>query len=333
MKRALQTAALAVASLVVFWGLVEGGLRLAGLRPERNVNPFFDWSKQGDFWRFQPGTTWTTRVGGHPVHVNGFGVRDRPYDELEPDSYRILVLGDSVTFGHGVAFEDTFVSRLDALLEGRTPPIEVLNGGIPGWATRQQRIYYEQHAAPLKPDVVLVGFVLNDIQEMHRGLIALGPQREALLFRSVTWLARNSAAFATAKRAYESVRAPEMREIGDVRNVAARPDSPEVRRAMELTLGELKQLVELTRRRGARFGLIVFPFDFQFRERDLDTPQRRLERFAREMDVPFLDTLPLLRPHGLRTVLLDHDHLTPEGHRIVAEALAEWLEREELIPP
>lgn len=332
MTNILRNLALAVVSLVVFWAVVEGGLRVAGIRPERTVNPYFDWGKRGEFWRFRPGARWKTSVGDHPVSINSHGLRDREVGPPEPGTFRILVLGDSVTFGHGVAIDDTYVRQLEKRLAGREPRIEILNAGIPGWSTHQQRIFYRDHTADLAPDLVLVGFVLNDVTEIHSGLLRIDPERQAALFRTLGWLARHSATVAAVKRAYETLRDPEQRQIRAVGELATRPESPEVQRAMGLATGELRALAALARARGHAFGLVVFPFRFQFLVEDLDAPQRRLRRFAEEEGVPFLDTFPVLREYPVDDVLQDHDHLTPLGHAVVAEALLDWLERESLLP-
>ncbi len=332
MKGLLRNVALAIASLLIFWMLVEAGLRLVGFQPDQKVNPHFDWGKRGEFWRFRPGAQWKTSVGDHQVSINAYGLRDRELEDAEPGTFRILVLGDSVTFGHGVAIDDAFVRRLEVALAGRQRRIEVLNAGIPGWSTRQQRIFYEDHSAGLRPDLVLVGFVLNDVTEIHRGVIRIDPQREAIVFEIVGTLARKSATVAAFKRGYETLRNPAERQIRAIQDLATRENDPEVRRAMDLAVAELRALLEVAHSRGDAFGLVVFPFRFQFSQEGLDAPQRRLRQFAAAAEIPFLDTLPLLKKYPVEEVLLDHDHFTPLGHRVVAEALRDWLDRESLIP-
>ncbi len=63
-----------------------------------------------------------------------------------------------------------------------------------------------------------------------------------------------------------------------------------------------------------------------------DAPQRRLERFAAEQDIPMLDLLPLFQRYRPKDVLLDHDHPTVFGHSLVAGSVANWLARESLLP-
>jgi lysophospholipase L1-like esterase len=329
--------ALGAASLVVFFALAEGGARLLGARPEPGLNPLFSWTgERGDVWRFEPGARWTTRVGGHPVVANAQGFRDRDFAPKPPGVFRILVLGDSVTFGHGQPLDSIFTRRLESRLADRSPRIEVLNAGIPGWSTHQQRRFYESDGAALDPDLVLVAFVLNDVTEIQRGRIELRLETGMALVRAINWLAERSAAVAAVKRTYAAVFAPQDREVRSVAELVLREDAPEVEHAMQLAQAELERLHRLAAARGDVLGLVLFPFRFQFAasgERELDAPQRRLRGFAEERGLPVLDTLPALRQHAVDDVLMDADHLTALGHRVSAEAIADWLEREALLPP
>ncbi len=325
--------ALALVSLAVFAALAEGGARLAGLRPERGLNPLFSWTgSQGDLWRFDPGSRWKTRVGGHPVAINRQGFRDRDFGPRTPGVFRILVLGDSVTFGHGQPEAAGFVRRLEEGLRRDGQRVEVLNGGIPGWSTYQQRRFYESEGDALAPDLVLVAFVLNDVTEIQRGLIELDLERGLRLVRWLNWLAERSAAVAGLKRAYAAAFAPNERQVDHVLQLARRSDAPEVRRAMQQTQAELARLIETSRARGAALGLVLLPFRFQLVDASLDAPQRRLAAFAREAGIAVLDTRPALAAHDPDAVLMDADHLTPLGHRIVAEEITAWLRREGLLP-
>jgi len=75
------------------------------------------------------------QAAGVTYIVNEDGFRDHPYARPKPSgTFRIVVLGDSVTFGFGVALEATFVKQLEALLvRAATMPIEVLSLGVSGY--------------------------------------------------------------------------------------------------------------------------------------------------------------------------------------------------------
>jgi lysophospholipase L1-like esterase len=76
---------------------------------------------------------------------------------------RILVVGDSVTFGHGVGDLETFSAQLEGRLEG----VAVLNGGVPTWNLVQEIAWIESEARALEPDMILLGFCENDFMPAH----------------------------------------------------------------------------------------------------------------------------------------------------------------------
>lgn len=104
---------------------------------------------------------------GVPVHINSLGFRDtRQYSlDKNPGTFRILVLGDSVTFGHGALEETTYPYLLEQRLRQWRPDVDwqVWNLGVPGYNTRQELAYLKRVGPRYKPDLVIVGFYLNDL--------------------------------------------------------------------------------------------------------------------------------------------------------------------------
>ena len=103
---------------------------------------------------------------GVPAHTNSLGFRDtREYQLAKaPDTFRVLVLGDSVTFGHGALNETSYPYLLEQRLREWRPAVkwEVWNLGIPGYNTAQELAYLNQIGDRYAPDLVIVGFFLND---------------------------------------------------------------------------------------------------------------------------------------------------------------------------
>jgi hypothetical protein len=106
---------------------------------------------------------------GVPVHINALGFRDtREYSLDKPaNTFRILVLGDSVTFGHGALDDTTYPYLLEQRLKAWRPDInwQVWNLGVPGYNTRQELAYLERVGPRYRPDLVVVGFFLNDLAD------------------------------------------------------------------------------------------------------------------------------------------------------------------------
>ena len=101
---------------------------------------------------------------GYKLRYNSLGFRDRDY--LIPKSvnkYRIVVLGDSFTWGLGVDENDTIPKLLESDLQEFSSNIEVINCGIEGTNTVQQLNIFKQRAIKYDPDLVLLIYYLNDI--------------------------------------------------------------------------------------------------------------------------------------------------------------------------
>jgi lysophospholipase L1-like esterase len=111
--------------------------------------------------------------------TNSFGLRDvgpsEAFDALkDPSNLRVLFLGDSVTLGWGVPHKDTWIN----VLEGRAKAkdgrgVELLNAGHLQYNTIQESDWLEAHGPELRPDVVVVTFVVNDLDDaygMYQGL-------------------------------------------------------------------------------------------------------------------------------------------------------------------
>lgn len=110
-------------------------------------------------WNHQKKYTYT--VGDHKVTINGKGTRGEEVSYEKKDGIiRVLMLGDSITFGYGVADEQTF----SYLLDEKSEKIEVINAGVQGYGTDQELIYLKNEGLKYQPDVIVLNFTLsNDI--------------------------------------------------------------------------------------------------------------------------------------------------------------------------
>lgn len=103
---------------------------------------------------------------GAPVSINALGLRDRDVGEKTPGEFRILVMGDSVPFGIGVRYEDSYPHQLEVLLNEQLPGrnFRTLNLGVPSYNTEQELIQLKSLGLSLNPDAVTLLFSNNDIE-------------------------------------------------------------------------------------------------------------------------------------------------------------------------
>jgi len=191
---------LVAAALFVSLGVAEVGFRLAGYSAIYDV-----YSRPSLLWRYDPLLGWSHEPGARstyigprpfpvefrsPVEINSLGLRGPEVDSRVPGEYRILFLGDSVTVGLEVAYQDTFAALLEKRLGRRLDrPVRVINAAVRGYGTDQLYLYYKERGRLLEPDVVVLVHSGNDptdnmtLHKMRRpfGKPALAPQPDGNL--------------------------------------------------------------------------------------------------------------------------------------------------------
>ncbi len=111
------------------------------------------------------------RTFGLKYKTNGMGFRERNFEFNKPDkTFRILVFGDSVTFGTAIANEHRYTHILEKMLEQhlkkshqkKFSKVEVLNFGVPGYSTDQENELARVILKAVECDLVIVGLFHND---------------------------------------------------------------------------------------------------------------------------------------------------------------------------
>jgi lysophospholipase L1-like esterase len=302
-------------------------------------------------WRLRPSAR--DQWDGMPVEVNAKGLRGPELDYARrPGAARILYLGDSVTVGYGLPSHAHSYPYLTAerLQRMRGRPIETVNGAVNGYSTWQEVGWLEREGIRYQPDLIVLGFVLNDVAgelEAARGGHRPGSKQLLLSVSSrIDWIANHSALVALARQGALAMRfgrdvrgGAEREELFGVRILVEDPERADVQEAWAATQGDLDRLATLCRRQHIRLCLVVFPYTFQVGvARGADDPQRRLLEFGRRLGMPALDLLPVLRARAkvdgvaAADYFLDDDHPSLLGSLVVADRLADFIADERLLP-
>lgn len=136
-------------------------------------------------------------LGSYTLRTNSLGFRGPEIArEKPPGTFRIVVLGDSVSYGTGVDEEVTFLRRWETSLEQRHPgrAFEVVNTGHPMYDTVQELALLRDEALALQPDLVLLVYVVNDVEPtrdvVEQALLGMPPREgEALADPGDFWTA------------------------------------------------------------------------------------------------------------------------------------------------
>lgn len=179
---------IATLSVVVFFTLLEIGLRAGGFFYPPTDEPITIWNRIEDrdlrlgtgLHRTELRTLWGPRPGAEippqwsaDERVNAAGWRGPELPtEKTPGVLRIATLGDSSTFGYGVAYADTYSAQLQELLEAQVVACEVLDAGVVGYTVRQGLERYKRLVRPYKPDIVIAAFgAVNDHHQAQGGIV------------------------------------------------------------------------------------------------------------------------------------------------------------------
>ncbi|MBN1355725.1 SGNH/GDSL hydrolase family protein [bacterium] len=106
--------------------------------------------------------TWYQMV---PFSTNSRGMADDEYSVSKPPgTYRVAVLGDSVSMAYGVPHKDNYHSLLEQRLNSPDSALvfEFLNFAVGGYGLPQYVAMLEHKALPFDPDMIMVGVYLND---------------------------------------------------------------------------------------------------------------------------------------------------------------------------
>jgi lysophospholipase L1-like esterase len=102
---------------------------------------------------------WVNRLNNH-----GWRDLDRDFDNREK-AYRILVLGDSNTYGAIVPPEKVYTRVLEKKLLNAGYNVEVINMAYGGWGTDQELEALKNEGRLYKPNLIIVQWCSNDLRD------------------------------------------------------------------------------------------------------------------------------------------------------------------------
>jgi len=99
-----------------------------------------------------------------PVKINSKGLRDDEANYTKPANFRrILALGDTITFGMRVPYDETSMRLLEKNLSNEGYRVEIINLAVPAYDHQQEYIRYKTEGYKYSPDIVLIIVAMNDI--------------------------------------------------------------------------------------------------------------------------------------------------------------------------
>jgi lysophospholipase L1-like esterase len=284
------------------------------------------------------------------VTTNSQGFRGpEPASPKPPGRFRVVAVGDSVTFGFGVNDADTFCAQTEQLLRSKRPglDLDVVNIAVPGYDTRQEVALLRRNLSRLEPNLVLVGLYSNDIPDsLEDGdggtTVAAGGGDTGRVLQMnpvpTGWWSiqlRKSRATYTIGRALR--RFAKQGEWGMSRftmelDILEGRNTDQLDAAWDRVEKQLGQLRELATAHGFSVGVVVLPP----REQVVGLYsharyQDRVRSIAEPLGFFVIDPLPVLTASRERKdrlyVPYDRNHPSEAGHRLIAQAIVDDLNR------
>ena len=299
------------------------------------------------------------------IEINRYGHHDDHYSVHKPaNEFRAIIIGDSVTMGHGVDRSETFSNQLEKMLNEKNVKYEnhqIINTGVSGYSTFEE---FEMLKRSIKfnPDFIVIGFCMNDILESF--VLNKGNGGCEVDYHGVMHIKNNPLNYLLNETGYGRLlqksrilfskitkRKAKLQENYSLRYMLTHLQNDHVKKAINTVLKNLENIYTYTKEKNLPVILVIFPYSFQLFDKDLTNFNRILidhaklnnidiidftpiwkEKLNNEHIVDFLkensflnDSIELLFRKRLDKYFLDDDHYTVDGHRIIAEKLFDYF--------
>lgn len=286
------------------------------------------------YYEHVPNRSWVWN--GVVYRTNSFGLRNKEVS-LVPSSnvYRILMLGDSVTYGLFVREDKNFSCLLEKKLNtlSQNKKFEVINGGVTTYNISEYRKFLDRKGKRLLPHLIIVNFVGWDCEE---GMLKDETENKTQFF-SIHFTSRGAKKIIPffseslhqmlVERSYLYTFLS--RKIGQILNDFGKDESS---KALLLWRGvrEVRQIANIAKSIHAKVLLVIHPYYFgnTWQEyENISAWHHELGRkIAIENNMPFLDLLNDFKGSDeIKNVRLDIIHPNEKGNEIIANALLNYL--------
>jgi lysophospholipase L1-like esterase len=292
--------------------------------------------------------------------TNSRGLRDGEHQIQKPaGTERVVVLGDSFTWGWGVNDGEVYPRRMEEHLRAT----EVINLGVTAFALRDSIVYFKREGLQYEPDVVVVGFCLNDIyremnEEDERGARPATSVEARRGFRLKEFLATSSALYKlTVDRVNANKKLSRLLVKLGIKeslvgfeglDTSLKPAlldyPPRLTDSFEQTKAELLELQAITDALGSRLVIALVPSrqsverqsllasiaytEFDVNDFDLEKPYRIIDEFGTTHGIEVVNPFPRFHEAaeaGASLYLKGDMHFNAAGHDLFARAVAQHL--------
>ena len=294
---------------------------------------------------------WGPEFNNKLIKINSLGFHD---DEISidklPGEFRIFVLGNSITMGHGVTKDETFSNQLEKRLNKvnyikKFKRFQVINMGVQGYSTYQELEMLKRYWK-LKPDLILISFCLNDVTEPFDVLRKFGGT--GFDYHQVDQSEEYVKNYFFNKTGYgklinhlkfrNKIKSSKQKELKEVYDLCKNSFDYSFIKKWKIILKDLEEIYTISKNNNIPIILLIFPYTFQFFRKDLQSPQKILINDSNKFNIKYInfnnifEDIILSRKHVNESIkqskdrfnkyyYLDEDHLSTYGHKLVSKII------------
>jgi lysophospholipase L1-like esterase len=215
---------------------------------------------------------------------------------------------------------------------GEHPPVEIIKAGIPRFFPESERLLLEHYGLDFEPDLILIGFLPNDIIDTSLGLDAVRVSGSGYLIRTgefseiVSWLYVHSYVFRIVLRQYISL-------TQGASNTSDQPSKIDQLKVEEKIAAEYTRMSELADQIDAGIVLIHIPQQGPWDDYAHGISSK-LAEWSSSHNITFIDVLPAMEKASKNQILYwkQDGHCNASGYKVIAETIFSHLVKNNLVP-
>jgi len=220
-----------------------------------------------------------------------------------PGVARIAFVGDSIMMGWGVAEKDTMPVQVLGALQAQGRKVDGFNLGVGNYNTLQEYASYKDKGAAMKPDIIVIGYFINDAEPMPT-------------YHDSDWLEAHSEAWVTLTYRIDTL----MRATGEA------PDWKKYYRDLYLpdrpgwkqTQKSLADFAKLAHDQGIKIIVFNIPEIRQLKPYPFADITDKVRKVVEAQDMKFVDLLPSLENFDPSTLWVTVPDPHPNGKAEIA---------------
>ncbi len=305
------------------------------------------------------------------VKINAEGFRDDEILPKEQFDLRILMLGDSMTWGYGVEKEETFSEVLQQKMKAKGVKADVINAGATSYSPTLEYLLLKNKGLSYEPEVVILNLDMSDIQDdyfrekaaefdQEGNIIRVsGIKEQTTLLYKIRNKMKTNRFIADKISLIDSRFSTQIKE--ETQNTIPQGDPKTDRYAIlrdmpvqdeeenwNRTFHYISLINELCKENDITFILTLYPYGVQvspdewslgrhlfgFREGAVqsDAPQQKVKKYAEENGIIYVEMLEQFQESETFPLYFPYDgHINREGHKLAANVLFSSLVEEGIV--